>query len=50
MTRPEDLNPKQRVAYDIICNYIDGVITDPATTVDEHLWGCWYRKKLLAEH
>ena len=29
---PEDLNPKQRLAYDIICNYIDGVIADPENT------------------
>jgi hypothetical protein len=26
---PEDLNPKQKLAYDIICNHIGGVIQDP---------------------
>jgi hypothetical protein len=26
---PEDLNPKQKLAYDIICNHIGGVIPRP---------------------
>jgi hypothetical protein len=29
---PEDLNPKQKLAYDIICNHIGGVIQDPENT------------------
>jgi hypothetical protein len=30
---PEDLNPKQKLAYDIICNHIVGVIQDSENTL-----------------
>jgi hypothetical protein len=29
---PEDLNPKQKLAYDIVCNHIGRVIQDPENT------------------
>jgi hypothetical protein len=53
---PKNLNPKQLLAYEIICNHIKGVkiqserYHEHSSAVAQYLWCCWHREEFLAEH